>query len=47
MTPKPYNTSRLDFLWSNFGDKEVINEVSSAPSENTILSEKAVTSLVQ
>lgn len=45
--PRPQGMSQLDYLWLNFGGLQVANEASTNPSENTILSEKAVTSLIK
>ena len=45
--PRPSNMSQLDYLWLNFGGRQIANEVSPEPSENVLLSEKAITALVQ
>lgn len=39
--------SQLDYLWTNFGDKTVVSTLSQQPSDNNILSEKAITTLIQ
>lgn len=44
---RPQGMSQLDYLWLNFGGKSIANETSPTPSEDVILSEKAVTALVQ
>jgi hypothetical protein len=44
---RPQGMSQLDYLWLNFGGKSIANETSPTPSEDIILSEKAVTALVQ
>lgn len=45
--PRPQGMSQLDYLWLNFGGRQVANEVSTEPSENTLLSEKAITALIK
>lgn len=45
--PRPSNMSQLDYLWLNFGGKQVATEVSPTPSDDILLSEKAITALVQ
>lgn len=39
--------SQLDFLWTNFNQYDIKNEASDIPSENVLLTEKALTSLIQ
>lgn len=45
--PRPQGMSQLDYLWLNFGGFQIANEVSPNPSENTLLSEKAITALIK
>lgn len=45
--PRPQGMSQLDYLWLNFGGFQVANEVSPTPSEQTLLSEKAITALIK
>lgn len=45
--PRPQGMSQLDYLWLNFGGRQVANEVSSNPSETALLSEKAITALIK
>lgn len=45
--PRPQGMSQLDYLWLNFGGKQVADEVSPDPSENILLSEKAITALIK
>lgn len=44
---RPYGMSQLDYLWVNFGEYKVSNEASSIPQENVILTEQALTDLIQ
>lgn len=44
---RPHGMSQLDYLWVNFGQYHVSNEASSIPQEDTILTEKALTDLIQ
>ena len=39
--------SQLDYLWVNFGGYKVSNEASSIPQEDVILTEQALTDLIQ
>lgn len=39
--------SQLDYLWVNFGNYSVQDQVSSIPQDNVLLSEKAITQLIQ
>lgn len=39
--------SQLDYLWINFGGYKVSNEASSIPKEDVILTEQALTDLIQ
>lgn len=45
--PRPANMSQLDYLWLNFGGRQIATEVSPNPSDDVLLSEKAITALVQ
>lgn len=45
--PRPANMSQLDYLWLNFGGRKIATEASTNPSDDVILSEKAITTLVQ
>lgn len=47
MTNRPQGMSQLDYLWTHFGAYEVSNETSQVPSENIILTEQALTDLIQ
>lgn len=47
MTNRPQGMSQLDYLWTHFGAYEVSNEASQVPSENIILTEQALTDLIQ
>lgn len=40
MINRPSGMSQLDWLWTNYGDKKVSNEVSKTPSNEVILTEK-------
>lgn len=44
---RPQGMSQLDYLWLNFGGYTIGTEASSAPKENAILTELAVTKLIQ
>lgn len=44
---RPQGVSQLDYLWLNFGGKSIASEVSADPSDDVVLSEKAVTALIQ
>lgn len=44
---RPHGMSQLDYLWTHFGTYEVSNETSQVPSENVILTEQALTNLIQ
>nr|DAU84819.1 MAG TPA: hypothetical protein [Caudoviricetes sp.] len=44
---KPGDMSQLDWLWLNFKEYNVQNTPSTTPSERVILTEKAITSMVQ
>ena len=44
---RPHGMSQLDYLWVNFGEYKVSNEASSIPQENVILTEQALTDLIQ
>lgn len=43
----PPKMSQLDYLWVNFGGVEVKNEASVTPREDVVLTEKALTELIQ
>ena len=45
--PRPAGMSQLDYLWLNFGGRQIATEVSPNPSDDVLLSEKAITTLVQ
>ena len=45
--PRPSDMSQLDYLWLNFGGRQIATEVSPNPSDDVLLSEKAITTLVQ
>lgn len=45
--PRPAHMSQLDYLWLNFGGRQIATEVSPNPSDDVLLSEKAITTLVQ
>lgn len=38
--------SQLDYLWTNYGSKQVSNTISKIPSDETILTESAIVSLL-
>lgn len=42
-----HGMSQLDYLWVNFGGYKVSNEASSIPQEDVILTEQALTDLIQ
>lgn len=44
---RPLGMSQLDYLWVNFGNKTITSEISQQPSDDNILSEKAIASLIQ
>lgn len=44
---RPHGMSQLDFLWVNFGGYKISNEASSIPQEDVILTEQALTDLIQ
>lgn len=44
---RPHGMSQLDYLWVNFGEYKVSNEASSIPQEDVILTEQALTDLIQ
>ena len=44
---RPHGMSQLDYLWVNFGGYKVSNEASSIPQEDVILTEQALTNLIQ
>ena len=44
---RPHGMSQLDYLWVNFGGYKVSNEASSIPQEDVILTEQALTGLIQ
>lgn len=44
---RSHGMSQLDYLWVNFGEYKVSNEASSIPQENVILTEQALTDLIQ
>ena len=44
---RPHGMSQLDYLWVNFGGYKVSNEASSIPKEDVILTEQALTNLIQ
>lgn len=45
--PRPHGMSQLDYLWLNFGGRRIENEASSTPREDVLLTEKALTELIQ
>lgn len=47
MPPRPAGMSQLDYLWLNFGGYEVSNEVTDLPREDVLVTEKALSTLVQ
>ena len=44
---RPHGMSQLDYLWVNFGGYKISNEASSIPQEDVILTEQALTDLIQ
>lgn len=44
---RPHGMSQLDYLWVNFGGYKISNEASSIPQEDMILTEQALTDLIQ
>ena len=44
---RPHGMSQLDYLWVNFGGYRVSNEASKIPQDNIILTEQALTNLIQ
>lgn len=44
---RPHGMSQLDYLWVNFGGYKVSNEASSIPQEDVVLTEQALTDLIQ
>lgn len=44
---RPHGMSQLDYLWVNFGGYKVSNGASSIPQEDVILTEQALTDLIQ
>lgn len=44
---RPSNMSQLDYLWTHYGDKTVSDTVSTSPSEEVILTEKALIEYLQ
>lgn len=44
---RPSGMSQLDYLWLNFGDRKISDEVSDTPSDDTLLTEKAITALIK
>lgn len=47
MPDRPLDMSQLDYLWLNFGGFHVENEASAIPQEDVILTEQALTNLIQ
>ena len=47
MPPRPAGMSQLDYLWLNFGGYEVSNEVAAIPREDALVTEKALSTIVQ
>lgn len=47
MPDRPLDMSQLDYLWLNFGGFHVENEASAIPQEDVILTEQALTDLIQ
>lgn len=45
--PRPSDMSQLDYLWLNFGGKQVASELSDNPSDDKLLSEKAISALIK
>lgn len=46
MTNRPHGMSQLDYLWTHFGESTLSTEVSKTPSDDVILTEKAIVELV-
>ena len=44
---RPQGMSQLDYLWLNFGGRRIENEASTTPQEDVLLTEKALTELIQ
>ncbi len=44
---RPQGMSQLDYLWLNFGGRRIQNEASTTPQEDVLLTEKALTELIQ
>jgi len=44
---KPVDMSRLDWLWESYKSFNISNDVSAAPSDRIVLTEKAITDLIQ
>ena len=44
---RPHGMSQLDYLWLNFGGRRIENEASTTPQEDVLLTEKALTELIQ
>ena len=44
---RPQGMSQLDYLWLNFGGRRIENEASTTPQEDVLLTEKALTKLIQ
>lgn len=44
---RPHGMSQLDYLWVNFGKYSVSNEASTIPQEDVLLTEQALTNLIQ
>lgn len=47
MSDRPSGMSQLDYLWTHFGSKTVESTASAVPSDDVILTEKAMTDLIQ
>lgn len=46
-TKRPQGMSQLDYLWLNFGGRRIENKASTTPQEDVLLTEKALTELIQ
>ena len=44
---RPQGMSQLDYLWLNFGGRRIENQASTTPQEDVLLTEKALTGLIQ
>lgn len=44
---RPQGMSQLDYLWLNFGGRTISSEVSPNPSDEVLLTEKAITALIK